>query len=117
MTHAKLVPIRFENALWEGQLTAASEPRVEARYLGEVLPGVEVTPNDAGWMLRVPVPPALLSDGVHCVTIWDCERQSKLGDFSVISGAPASGDIRTELELLRAELDMLKRVVRRMNQG
>jgi hypothetical protein len=36
-----------------------------------------------------------------------------LGDFAIIAGDAAGEDIRAEMSLLRAELDMLKRSFRR----
>lgn len=115
MALMKLVPIRFENGIWEGHCTGNTPPQVAALFLGQPLPGVEVAPVEDGWRIRVPVPSALLSDGVHTVILWDEPAQQKLGDFTVIAGAPAVGDIRSEIDLLRAELDLLKRVVRRLH--
>lgn len=115
MAQLKLVPIRLENGIWEGHLTGDVPPQPEALFMDHPLPGVEVSEADGGWHIRVPVPPALLSDGVHTVIIWDTVEQQKLGDFTVIAGLPASGDIRAEIDLLRAELDLLKRVIRRLH--
>ncbi|MFZ5749697.1 MAG: hypothetical protein ACOY5U_01375 [Pseudomonadota bacterium] len=36
-----------------------------------------------------------------------------LASFVVIGGAPVEADLRAEVELLRAELDLLKRAFRR----
>lgn len=113
MTETILTPTRFENAIWEGHLTGDSPPQVEALYLGEPLPDVELTPDAAGWVLTVPVPMAALSEGVHCIVIRDQMTGRKLGDFTIIAGSPAADDLRAEVALLRAELDMLKRAFRR----
>lgn len=115
MSQTTLTPTLFENAIWEGHVTADTEPRIEAHYLGEVLNGVELTPNGDGWTLRIPVPVTALSDGVHTVVIRDVNADQKLGDFAIIAGVPATDDLRAEVALLRAELDMLKRAVRRAN--
>jgi len=37
----------------------------------------------------------------------------KLGHFTIITGVAMEDDIRAEMDLLRAELDMLKRAFRR----
>lgn len=113
MTISKSTPIRFENGLWQGYLQADTEPRVEVRYLGENLDDVRVSASDDGWNLTVPVPVAALSDGVHCFVIVEAVTSEKLGDFTIIAGTPAADDLRAEVELLRAELDMLKRAFRR----
>ncbi|WP_170330367.1 hypothetical protein [Ruegeria arenilitoris] len=113
MTHLILTPIRFENGIWQGHLQADTEPRVEVRYLGETLDDVQVSASEGGWDLTIPVPVAALSDGVHCFVIADAASSEKLGDFTIIAGTPAADDLRAEVELLRAELDMLKRAFRR----
>ncbi len=113
MTQMTLTPIRFEDSLWEGHLTAANEPRIKVEYLGEQLPNVELRPDGDGWALRIPVPRAALSEGVHCILIADAVTGDKLGDFTVIAGSFAADDLRAEVALLRAELDMLKRAFRR----
>ncbi|KIC40548.1 hypothetical protein RA27_12255 [Ruegeria sp. ANG-R] len=112
MTDTTLTPIRFENASWEGHVTSDSTPQIEVLYLNEPLPNVELTPDDDGWSLHIPVPSAALSEGVHCVLIRDEITGRKLGDFTIIAGSPAEDDLRAELALLRAELDMLKRAFR-----
>ncbi len=113
MAQTTLTPIRFEDAVWEGHLTSDAQPQIEALYLGEPLPEVDLSPADGGWALRIPVPRAVMSDGVHCIVIRDRVTGRKLGDFTVIAGAPAADDLRAELALLRAELDLLKRAFRR----
>jgi hypothetical protein len=44
-----------------------------------------------------------------------CQRESTvvLGSFSITSGEPLEDDLRNEINLLREELDMLKRAFRR----
>ncbi len=113
MSHTTLTPIRFENGLWEGHLTSESPPQIEVLFLGEPVNDVELEPATDGWAMRIPVPPAALSEGVHTVVIHDGTTGHKLGDFTIIAGSPAADDLRAEVALLRAELDMLKRAFRR----
>lgn len=113
MTQTKLRPIRFEGAIWEGHLTSENEPHISVLYLDEPLPDVEIKPAADGWSIQVPVPLSVLSEGVHCITIFDSATDEKLGDFTIIAGVPAADDMRAEIALLRAELDMLKRAFRR----
>ncbi len=115
MIETTLTPTRFENAIWQAYVTSDQKPQIEAIYLGEPLPDVELIQNGDGWTLRVPVPKVALSDGVHCVVIRDAAANRKLGDFTIIAGNPAAEDLRAEVALLRAELDMLKRAFRRSN--
>ncbi len=114
MTQPSLTPSSFENGIWQGHLEADTQPQIEARYLGETLSGVEVSPADGGWTITVPVPVAALSEGVHSFVIIDTANTQKLGGFTIIAGEPAADDLRAEVELLRAELEMLKRAFRRI---
>ncbi|WP_170763156.1 hypothetical protein [Ruegeria lacuscaerulensis] len=116
MTHPTLTPVRLENGTWLGHLQSETKPEIEVRYLGQVLEGVSMSAADNGWELSVPVPLAALSDGVHCFVIADTATTQKLGDFTIIAGTPAADDLRAEVELLRAELDMLKRAFRRVQR-
>ncbi len=113
MTDITLTPTRFQNGLWEGLITAGAEPQIEALYLAEPVPDVTLTHTAQGWVLRVPVPLTALSDGVHTVIIVDAQSRERLGDITIIAGSPAAESLQAEVALLRAELDMLKQVVRR----
>ncbi|WP_298935124.1 hypothetical protein [uncultured Ruegeria sp.] len=114
MTQPTLTLIKFENGIWQGHIQAESEPGIEVRYLGAALSGVEMSPAEGGWNLNVPVPVTALSEGVHSFVIVDIDTTQKLADFTIIAGSPAADDLRAEVELLRAELDMLKRAFRRI---
>lgn len=113
MTQPILTPTLFENGIWRGILQTETEPAIEVRYLDQVLDNVLLSAIDGGWEITVPVPPAAVSEGVHCFVIADTLTSQKLGDFTIIAGAPADDDLRSEVALLRAELDMLKRAFRR----
>jgi hypothetical protein len=80
------------------------------------LPVVTVTPvsgKDTEWAVRIPIPAELLSDGVHTFLIRDAEADETLAHFTILAGVELDEDIRAEMDLLRAELDMLKRAFRR----
>lgn len=117
MTDARLTPKRIHAGVWEGVLTGVSgKPQLEALHLENPVAGVTVTaiPDEAGaWAVRVPVPAELLSDGVQTFVIRDAVSTDKLGHFTIITGVVMEDDIRAEIDLLRAELDMLKRAFRR----
>ncbi|WP_050603827.1 hypothetical protein [Ruegeria sp. 6PALISEP08] len=113
MTQTKLTFIRFENGIWQGQIQAVQEPAVEVLYQGETLENATLSPAENGWVLSIKVPTSALSEGVHSFVIADAFTAEQLGDFTIIAGAPAADDLRAEVALLRAELDMLKRAIRR----
>jgi hypothetical protein len=117
MAEAKLVKTRLRSGVWEGVLSGAhGQPLLEVLHLGERVPGTSVTeipvrPGD--WAVRVPIPVEALSEGVQTFLIRDAVSGDKLGHFTIITGVAMEDDIRAEMDLLRAELDMLKRAFRR----
>ncbi|MEM9129348.1 MAG: hypothetical protein AAGA97_06480 [Pseudomonadota bacterium] len=119
MTELTLTKTRLFEGIWEGVLTrsgnAAEPPQVEVTHLQSVLPNVELreTEQNGQWVLRVPVPPETISDGVQTFLISDKVSGDALSSFSLASGDALSDDIRAEVTLLREELDMLKRAFRR----
>ncbi|HHB81227.1 MAG TPA: hypothetical protein ENK83_05710 [Aliiroseovarius sp.] len=120
MADLKLTKTRIRAGIWEGVLEVDGpgnhQPDIRVTHLEKPLDGVALTedPDKAGrFVLRIPIPADLLSDGVQSFVIWEAGRDEKLGAFAIITGEPAEDDSRTELDLLRAELDMLKRAFRR----
>lgn len=113
---AELTQTRIRGGVWEGVLTGAGpQPRLTVTLHGTEIPGVTVTPlPDAPGVhaVRVPIPAELLSEGVQTFLILDAAG-SVLGQFVIIAGMPLDDDIRADVDLLRAELDMLKRAFRR----
>ena len=119
MTAYSLSKSRFFEGVWEGVIAGntddAPDPNVDVRVHDVPIPDVaiEPLPDPASWLLKIPVPSSMLADGVHTFMISEKTLGQALGDFSIIAGDPAGEDIRAELSLLRAELDMLKRSFRR----
>ncbi len=112
MLSPKLTTVRLENGIWEAHVSCEDEPQVEIRHLDAVLDGIEKTKTKEGWNLRVTVPVSVLSEGVHCLVVSDLVSGQQLGSMTIIAGEPAADDLRAEVELLRAELDLLKRAFR-----
>lgn len=110
-----LTPTRFQNAVWEGLITGTEKPDVQVMLHGEPVPGVTIEPVADGWALSVPVPPSAISDGAHSLVIRDATTDRDLGHFTIIAGSAAADELVAEVGLLRAELDMLKRTVRRLS--
>lgn len=103
--------------VWEGVLSGViAPPQIEVLHLEQPLPGVEIAeaPDGAGdWVVRVPIPMELLSDGVQTFLIRDVMADETLDRFTIITGVAMEDDLRAEIDLLRAELDLLKRAFRR----
>ena len=114
-----LTKTRFRDGLWEGLLIATGEtrgdPEIAVTLHGAPVRGVAVaaTAEPGRWVLEVPVPVEAVGDGVQTFLILDMRRDTVLTSFSLLGGEALSEDMRAEMALLRAELDMLKRAFRR----
>lgn len=119
MTAYSMSKARFFEGVWEGVIAGNSDdsptPKIEVRVHDKPVPDVSLDPlpDPGSWLLKVPVPTHFLADGVHTFMISESTLGQALGNFSIIAGDAAGEDIRAEMSLLRAELDMLKRSFRR----
>lgn len=116
MSTLTLTPTRMRQGIWEGmiQQTGTGVPQIAVTHLNTTVPDVQVTEQgDGAWLVQVPIPADAIADGVQVFVITDATDGEKLGHFTLIAGEVLGDDIRVEVELLRAELDMLKRAFRR----
>jgi hypothetical protein len=117
MPDIRLTKARIREGVWEGVLTGAQgQPALQVLHLEKPLEGVTVTaiPDRPGdWAVRVPVPVQVLNEGVQTFLIRDQASGETLQHFTIITGVAMEDDMRAEVDLLRAELDMLKRAFRR----
>lgn len=119
MSELTLTKIRMRSGLWTGRLSGAdssgARPDLRVTLLDRPVPNVELTATDTPgtWDVVIPIPEEAIADGVHTFLIFDGTNDTRLGDFTLIAGETVADDLRAEVELLRAELDMLKRAFRR----
>ncbi len=119
MTDLTLSKTRFRNGLWEGRIQGkpayGGRPSVEVRLRDELIEDARLSEGetDGQWNIAVPIPAHAIAEGVQTFVIYDTASDTKLGHFTLIGGDPAGDDMMAEIELLRAELDMLKRAFRR----
>lgn len=116
MSEIVLTKTSLQGGVWKGVLSGYAEtPEVAATHEDTPVSGVRVIPaGDGGeWLVEVPVPMAAVSDGLQTVLIRDRLNDSVLGSFTLMAGDILGDDLRAEVDLLRAELDMLKRAFRR----
>jgi hypothetical protein len=117
MSDLRLTKTRLFEGVWEGFMTSAgqAQPDLEVTHLNDPVLGLELTEDteNGHWVVRVPVPVAALSDGVQTFLIRDKASGEVLESFSILAGEALDDDIRAEVNLLREELDMLKRAFRR----
>lgn len=117
MTDVTLTKTRIRAGIWEGVLSGGTaEPALQVLHLEKPVSGVKVlaVPDRQGeWLVQVPIPAELLSEGVQTFLICDAATGTRLQHFTIITGVAVEDDLRAEVDLLRAELDMLKRAFRR----
>ena len=120
MSEFTVTKARFNAGIWEGIVLSQNmdvpTPDIAVSLLGEDLQDVSVVLDETAqdhWVLRFVVPSEVLSDGVQVFLIVDRQTGENLGSFTILSGEPMEDDIRADMELLRAELDMMKRAFRR----
>jgi len=119
MSELTVTKTRMRNGVWEGIVTGngdkGARPDIRVSHLDASVAGVTLTEEleKGHWILRIPIPTEAITDGVQTFVVYDSGDQSKLADFTLIAGEAVADDMRAELELLRAELDMLKRAFRR----
>lgn len=119
MSDLTLTKIRLRSGMWEGRIVGTTEndtrPDIRVTHLDQPVDSVKITEGgETGlWDITIPIPTNAVSDGVQTFLIIDAKDDTKLGDFTLIAGEAVADDLRAEVELLRAELDMLKRAFRR----
>ena len=120
MSELSLVKTRIQAGIWEGVLIGGPDsdeaPEILVTHLDRPVHTVALTEDaqsPGAWNVKIAIPPDLLSDGVQTFLICDAATQERLDSFTIVTGVPLEDDIRGEIDLLRAELDMLKRAFRR----
>jgi hypothetical protein len=104
---------RMRAGRWEAMSHQEAAPVLEVLHLGKVLDGLTVSGTAGDWQITQPIPAELLSDGVLSFVVRDCASGTQVAHFTIVAGEPLADDLRAEIELLRAELDLLKQAFRR----
>lgn len=117
MSTLELTKTKMRQGVWQGVITGAGDdaPKIRVTHQNQVVEGVDLVRNDKAdhWLLSITIPPEAISDGVQTLMIQDAVTETDLGHITVMAGEILGDDIRAEMDLLRAELDMLKRAFRR----
>ena len=109
---AQLIREGLRAGVWHGRVLG-DVAGLEVLVHGHPLTDVRLAPDgDAGQRIAVPIPAAVLEDGIQTFVIRDGTGEV-LGHFSIGAGTGMEADLRAEIDLLRAELDLLKRAFRR----
>lgn len=115
VTKRRLLEGKWDGVVSRADGAAMSEaPRIAVTLDGKQVLGVTLAQGgDGAWELSVPVPAEAIADGLRTVLIQDSQDGTALASIALLSGEALDEDIRAEVELLRQELDMLKRAFRR----
>lgn len=110
----KLEAGRIAGGVWEAIVTATEAPAFDVLHGERAVDGVSVTPvsGAAGrFSVKVPIPAWALNEGVQ--TLFVRSDGATVATITLVAGELMDQDIRAELNLLRAELDLLKRAFQR----
>ncbi|THH36588.1 hypothetical protein E4Z66_06460 [Aliishimia ponticola] len=114
MSNLQVATTKIQQGVWRGVLThATGVPQIEVLHLDKPVPLVTVEEVEDGWLVQFPIPADAIADGVQTFVVVDKVDGEQIWDFTLIAGEALGDDIRAEIDLLRAELDMLKRAFRR----
>jgi hypothetical protein len=111
-----LTQTRIAQGIWEGVLTGVTDapPTIEARVQDRMIGTAELTAlpgKPKSFAVRLPLPATVLNEGLQ--TVLFIAGEEVLAQFTILAETPLDPDLRAEISLLRAELDLLKRAFRR----
>ena len=110
----KIINAELRAGVWTGELVAGKADGLGVFHEGRKLESAtfEALPDRDSTVIRVPVPAELISDGVQTFLVQNTEGRT-LTSFAILAGEVLAHDLRAEIDLLRAELDMLKSAFRK----
>ncbi|MEJ6393093.1 hypothetical protein V8J82_07500 [Gymnodinialimonas sp. 2305UL16-5] len=111
----ELTQISLSGGRYEGVLTGAEKTEIEALHRGRIVAVARLVPHpsEAGAQaVSVDLPSDVLSDGVQVVGLRSTATGEILDRITLLAGSALSDDIRSEIALLRDELEMLKQAFR-----
>lgn len=118
----------LKSGIWQGILTRSAPPgRLVLVHLGSGVAEARVTAQEDGtWRVAAAIPAQRLSDGVQTFLLMEDGGEPgealqpaarHLASFSIVAGEPIDEDLSAEINLMRSELDLLKREMRRLAAG
>lgn len=115
----------LKSGIWQGVLRRDTPPgRLLLVHMGARVGDARATAQDDGsWRIAAAIPPQKLSDGVQTFLLLEDQGEgaeppqagaSHLSSLSIVAGELVEEDMRAEMNLLRSELDVLKKELRRL---
>jgi hypothetical protein len=114
-----LTRTRIRAGQYEGVLSAHGRnravPEIAMVVLGEEIGLAKVVPNateQRKWIVQARIPGNAIGDGVSTILFKAKDTGEVLDSLAIVAGQALDDDLRAELALLRAELDLLKSAFR-----
>ena len=114
----KIINAELRAGVWTGELVGIKADGIGVFHEGLQLDDVtfQAQPDRDSTLIPVPVPAELISDGVQTFVVQSGDGQALIS-FAILAGEVLAHDLRAEIDLLRAELDMLKSAFRKHVSG
>ena len=116
----EITQIKFSQGVWQGLISGAAPgtdhlPKFDVTLHEEPVDTVQVirTQDTDELHLQIAIPPSAVGSGVHSFVITEHQSLDVLARFTLIGGDLAEQDLRAVIDLLRADLELLKRAFRR----
>ena len=116
----EITQIKFSQGVWQGLISGAAPgtdhlPKFDVTLHEEPVDTVQVirTQDTDELHLQITIPPSAVGSGVHSFVITEHQSLDVLARFTLIGADLAEQDLRAEIDLLKAELELLKRAFRR----
>ncbi|QRZ12289.1 hypothetical protein JWJ88_06545 [Paracoccus methylovorus] len=115
----------LKSGIWEGVIHREAQPgRLVLVHMGSRLAEARATAEAEGrWLVAAAIPAERLSDGVQSFLLLEDQGAegeppqpgaAHLGSLTLIAGDILDGDLHAELALMRSELELLKKELRRL---
>ncbi|MTH78996.1 hypothetical protein [Paracoccus aestuariivivens] len=115
----------LKSGIWEGILRRETAPaRLVLVHMGARVGDARSTPQaDGSWRVAAAIPSQRLSDGVQSFLLMEDQGEDSqplqpgamhLASLDIVAGRPLEEDTRAEMNLMRGEIDLLKRELRRI---
>lgn len=115
----------LKSGIWQGILRRDHAPgRLLLVHLGSRVAEARATAQEPGvWRIAAAIPAQKLSDGVQTFLLLEDAGEGAeppqpgalhLGSLSMVVGEPLQEDMRAEMHLMRNELDLVKKELRRL---
>lgn len=117
MSNRTLTRLRLAGGIYEGVLSGARKPpplvaRLDDRIVAQA--AISDMENRADqFLVRFDLPASLIDDRAQVIDVTDADTGDVLDRVGILAGDALNEDLRAEVALLRAELDLLKGAFRR----